>query len=114
MKTSNPITESVPYHMTFRSQFISASSRQSVLSMIRDASRSDSSWENFDSDSLPEYFTDGIKALRAHIEKLSDLSTPRRTEEDKNLWFMVESLIQARHLIEEMRAAKGSNNHPKV
>lgn len=71
--------------------------------MIRDAARSES-WEKFDADSLPEYFTDGIKALRAHVDKLTDFSKPRRVEEDKSLWFMVESLIQARHLIDDMHS----------
>lgn len=92
------------YQLSLQTHCINCSSSTSVLSFIRDAAARNESWETFNADSLPDYFKDGLQALRTHVDKLADLSRPRKAEEDKNLWFMVESLIQARHLLDEMRA----------
>ncbi len=107
MNTDLSSTGARPYVFSARAACVNCSPAFRVLHMINDAARADDdSWEEFDADSVPEYFTDGIRALRLHIDKLSDLTRPRLPEEDKNLWFMVEALIQARHLIDDMNASK--------
>jgi hypothetical protein len=69
--------------------------------VLRD--KDDMSWEEFNAQSLPTYFQEGLIALRAHVDRLEDLSNPHTVQDDKNLWFMVESLLQARHLIDDLR-----------
>lgn len=60
----------------------------------------DSSWEHFGMHSLPTYFTDGVHALREHLTLLEDATKPYTIADENRFWFMVESLIQARRLIE--------------
>jgi hypothetical protein len=71
--------------------------------LLRDKPLEKITWEKFGAESVPQYFTDGIRALRMHLTHLEDTSRPYGTADETRLWFMVESLIQARRLIEETK-----------
>ncbi len=79
-----------------------------AFGLIRESSLEDSSWEQFGVDSLPTYFTDGIEALRAHLLRLEDPTKLYSVADENRLWFMVESLIQARRVIEDNRSERSA------
>jgi hypothetical protein len=92
MQTINPIAVCSPY--------------LTVFGLLRDQSESleETSWEKFGPHSVPKYFAEGIHALRQHLVRLEDPSKPYTPGDENRLWFMVESLIQARRLIEDTRS----------
>lgn len=58
-------------------------------------------WEEFDRDSVPKYFEKGLKKFR---ERLADLETPGRvltSQEEKELRFMLDALIEAKQLLKK-------------
>jgi hypothetical protein len=96
METMNRIAVCSPYVRSF--------------GLLRDAPSPSKEWESFSPESVPEYFTDGVQALRQHLIRLEDISKPYTAADETRLWFMVESLIQARRLIEETRLDSQENN----
>jgi hypothetical protein len=52
-------------------------------------------WEEFNTTSVPKYFDKGIKKFLLKIDQLSKLNRPLSQEEQKELRFMLEALIEA-------------------
>lgn len=69
---------------------------------LRDAG----SWEFFSIAQLPKYIEDNLEGFQAYLEKLSDLSEPVNEQQEKELYFMLESLLQAKRLLQEMNAKR--------
>lgn len=76
--------------------------------ILRDAPANDS-WETFDDASLPAYFANGIQMLQKNIDRLQDLSVAYAEADKKNLSFMIESLLQTRRLIEDIRSSSAES-----
>lgn len=75
---------------------------QSEPRLLRDAPETlEASWEAFDASSLSMYFSRGVHLLHKNIAQLQDLLQTYSENDEKELLFMVESLIQARRLIDE-------------
>ena len=62
----------------------------------------DASWESFNEHSLEQYFADGTHALHLRFQRLEDMSKSFTEADERHLWFMLESLIHVRHLLEEI------------
>jgi len=76
----------------------------SRFGILRDASEiTETSWESFGVDSLSAYFASGMQMLHNNLGHLEDLLQTYSEADGKNLLFMVESLIQARHLIDDVQ-----------
>jgi hypothetical protein len=85
----------------------------SRFSLLRDAPAHseispDTAWESFDIHSMPAYFNRGVGLLRENIDKLQDLAGIYSEADAKDLLFMTESLLQARHLLEEPHSSAGT------
>jgi hypothetical protein len=94
------VLERPSYQPTYRTY----SSYKNSFSLLRDVPDSfDSGWESFTADSLPMYFSHGIDLLHKNIGQLEDIIQPYTEADEKSLLFMVESLIQARRLIEDVQ-----------
>ena len=97
------------YQPMYRTQQTSDPSRISSprsprLMLLHDApNETEVSWESFDANSVTAYFSRGINLLHKNIAQLQDRLQSYSEQDEKDLLFMAESLIQARRLIEEVR-----------
>ena len=75
----------------------------SYFGLLHDAPREQSqAWETFGAPSLPVYFNRGLDKFQETLEEFADISRPLAPGIDKQLPFMLESLLYVRHLIEEI------------
>lgn len=65
-----------------------------------------SSWENFEPSDLPEYLAEGAEKASAHLERIAYLDHPYTSQDELNLRFMVEALLQARRVADESRISR--------
>jgi hypothetical protein len=71
--------------------------------LLHDAPRgAEQAWETFGTPSLPVYLSRGLDKFQETLEEFADISRPLAPGIDKQLPFMLESLLYVRHLIEEM------------
>ena len=54
-------------------------------------------WEEFNETSVPKYFNKGVKKFLLKIDELSTLNRSLTEQEQKELRFMLEALIEANH-----------------
>jgi hypothetical protein len=59
-------------------------------------------WEEFEESDISRYFENSMQIFRSALIEFSDVSKTFSSLEEKQLSFMLASLIQARHLIEEL------------
>jgi len=59
-------------------------------------------WETFDERALKRYFANGLQLVRRRLRDIEDLSVPLHSTDERMLTSMMESLIQARYLLEEI------------
>ena len=64
-----------------------------------------STWENFEPADLAEYLAEGTEKAAAHLERIAYLDHPYTVQDEQNLRFMVEALLQARRVADEVPAA---------
>lgn len=64
-------------------------------------------WEEFDEHSLAGYFANGLRLAKANISKLENLSGVYSAHDAQELGFMMESLLHARQLLDEI-SSKGN------
>lgn len=74
---------------------------QQVIGLVRDSSDSSDAWESFGTDSLLSYFSNGLKLIRENTLRLENLSRPYSDADEKELLFMAEALVHARHLMQD-------------
>jgi hypothetical protein len=75
----------------------------SYFGLLHDAPRDAiQAWETFGAPSLPAYFNRGLDTFQKTLNEFSDISRPLSQEIEKQLPFMLESLLYVRHLIDEM------------
>jgi hypothetical protein len=71
--------------------------------LIQDAPRDAAqAWETFGAPSLPVYFSRGLDKFQETLDEFSDISRPLALGIEKQLPFMLESLLYVRQLIDEM------------
>lgn len=63
-------------------------------------------WETFSSEDLTDYLAEGAEKASTHLARISDLTHPYTTHDEQELFFMVESLVHARHALEETSAPR--------
>lgn len=62
---------------------------------------SNSSWETFKPVDLRKYLSEGVQMAVTYIERIAYLDQPYTKQDEKNLNFMVEALLQARRTTDE-------------
>lgn len=93
------------YCLSNRVALTTHSTRMPVL-LVRDAPiGSQKYWELFDEHSLEIYFSKGIQRLNAKLAKFADLSEAWDEAKDRDLEFMLESLIHARQVLKKSDSA---------
>lgn len=62
-------------------------------------------WETFSPDDLSTYLSEGVAKLHQHLNLIANVQTPYTAEDEQQLFFMVESLVHARHAFEDTQAS---------
>ncbi|KND50440.1 MAG: hypothetical protein AB202_02180 [Parcubacteria bacterium C7867-007] len=60
-------------------------------------------WETFDRTDLTNYLFDGASKAAAQIERIAYLDQPYTKQDEENLAFMVEALLYARGVADEVK-----------
>lgn len=97
--TSSPraLTAGRTYARSTHSGAVICGLRSSTQLYIRDRSH----WETFDATDLSSYLADGVEKASAHLERIAYLDHPYTVEDEQNLVFMVDALLQARHVADD-------------
>lgn len=74
---------------------------QHVLSVLRDQP---TTWEDFSDNRVPIYLRHGLALMRARLNRLGDMNRRFSQEDVHTVQFMLDSLIQARQLLDELEA----------
>lgn len=56
-------------------------------------------WEEFSKESVPKYFEKGMKKFRQRLDQLENLDRSLTDQEEKELRFMLDALIEARQIM---------------
>ena len=84
-----------PYRMQ-RADFVFSHWIFSKTALVRDGAADDDSWERFNEKSLVGYFEEGCDIFLVRFAEFKNLLRPFGAEEEKELTFMLESLITAK------------------
>jgi hypothetical protein len=104
-KIINPVlTQESSVRAQSSKQYVqSCSPYVSYFGLLRDVSR-EQAWEMFGAPSVPAYFARGVQKFAMSFNEFANLDMLVKEESEKQLLFMLESLIQARQLIREIRS----------
>lgn len=103
MNTKNIVsTTGRTYAPRARSSAVVCSPRAAMQFYVHDRS----SWENFEPADLAEYLAEGTEKASAHLERIAYLDHPYTVQDEQNLRFMVEALLQARRVADEVVIAR--------
>jgi hypothetical protein len=89
------------YSVRPRAAVVSCAPIVNYFGLIKDSPR-EQAWETFGTPSLPVYFSRGLDKFQETLEEFSDISRPLAPGTEKQLPFMLESLLYVRQLIDEM------------
>ncbi|HUZ92785.1 MAG TPA: hypothetical protein VNG29_02175 [Candidatus Paceibacterota bacterium] len=67
--------------------------------LLRDEFAKSGRWEDFGEQDLDAYFNGGYATLLSRLEAFRDLPRPLTAEENKELRFMLEALIEAKRVL---------------
>ncbi|MDB5265665.1 MAG: hypothetical protein JWM39_378 [Parcubacteria group bacterium] len=98
MTTSHIQSTTRTYARSSYSNAVVCGSRNATQFYIYDRS----AWETFEPADLPEYLTEGAEKAAAHLERIAYLDHPYTEQDEQNLRFMVEALLQARRAADEL------------
>lgn len=59
------------------------------------------SWERFDVGQLPVYFKENLDQFQDCLDELADSSAILNSQQEKELYFMLESLIQTKRFLQD-------------
>ena len=91
------------YVMRPRDASVSCAPIVNYFGLLHDApTDTTQAWEAFGAPSLPAYFNRGLDKFQEILDEFADISRPLAPGIEKQLPFMLESLLYVRQLIEEM------------
>lgn len=99
---TTPTTSSRTYARTNRTHAITACG---LVSATRTCVHDGAVWETFSPQDLATYLTEGVAKLHQHLNRIANVQTPYTSEDEQQLFFMVESLVHARHAFEDTSTA---------
>ncbi|KND49305.1 MAG: hypothetical protein AB203_02820 [Parcubacteria bacterium C7867-008] len=95
-----PVTsQSRTYQYSPNSQASVTALHPSIQFFVRDRA----TWESFDRTDLTAYLFDGAVKAAAQIERIAYMDQPYTKQDQENLAFMVESLLHARGIADEIK-----------
>jgi len=100
MTLSNSNTAARTYVRTSYSSATACGLRPATRFLIHDRA----AWETFDTTDLSAYLFDGAAKAAAHIERIAYLDQPYSERDEQSLLFMVDALLHARHIADEVKA----------
>jgi hypothetical protein len=108
MKTFTDSAESLMregYVIKSNGQTLICSPHVQYFGLLNDSEREEA-WEIFGTPDLPAYFRGGLQKFRLSLNAFSDLDKAVSEEAEKELLFMLESLLQARRLMMEVQSER--------
>lgn len=94
------------YRQTLANDFVVvANDTLTIPSFLRDRDK----WEDFDEDKLEEYFSNSYEIFMDRLKEFRNGEKKITKEEEKELKFMLETLINTKNMLEETKKLSNRN-----